>query len=141
MLNNSSKIKKTRDKGEKRQPAVLEQIQFTAITPRLTHLARYSTGHGSKTCERSNFKFILNILCFLQHILYFTVQYFIIFHVSHTLNSPSISTIIYILLYFLPLIFSLSFPFQLPSFAFYLYHYHNQSSLSKNNIVNIIYKS
>jgi hypothetical protein len=58
-----------------------------------------------------------------------------------TLNSSYISTTILILLYFLQVTSSLSFPFQLPSFSFYLYHYHNLSSLPKNNIVNIIYKS
>jgi hypothetical protein len=58
-----------------------------------------------------------------------------------TLNSSYVSTTILILLYFLQVTSSLSFPFQLPSFSFYLYHYHNLSSLPKNNIVNIIYKS
>jgi hypothetical protein len=49
--------------------------------------------------------------------------------VPHTINSSSISTTIFILLYLLQLTSSLSFSFQLPLFSFYLYHYHSLSFL------------
>jgi hypothetical protein len=56
----------------------------------------------------------------LHHILYFTVQYFRILRSTRPLNSSSKSTTTIILLYFLQLNYSLSFPSQLPSNSFNL---------------------
>jgi hypothetical protein len=59
---------------------------------------------------------IRNIFYPLYHVLYFIIQYFSIFYTPRTLNSYLISTIILILLYFIQITSSISFPFQLPSY-------------------------
>jgi hypothetical protein len=56
----------------------------------------------------------------LHHVLYFTVQYFRILRSTRPINSSSKSTTTIILLYFLQLNYSLSFPSQLPSNSFNL---------------------